>query len=613
MARYDSKKISEVIGEIEDSRMILPALQRNFVWSEDKVCDLFESLMHDYPIGTFLFWELKQEKMKDYVFNHFISVYDERKGKKNQRGDRVTVFDKEKYVGILDGQQRITSVFLGIRGSFQTKIAGRKMNDPKAYEDRYLCINILHNPAIRQDTENVFRFMLNSETFDLKVKDDGTRFFWVRVRDIYEKGSATTVSKIVREIESTYFPSGWPISEREWAEENIENLKALLFSRENINYYTSLDQDLDSVVDIFVRVNSGGENLQASDLILTVSALHAPNEDMHVLLVDTADDINSMLGNVQYADNNFMLRAGLMFTGAESVSLNASESYSISRTKLMYDNWDAIASALKYTIKFLNKAGINVAKIPKNIFLSVAYYFYRKPDLAKSGTETSTKPKYTKDRVLIRQYVLRGIFAGIFDSSTGTVLLAVRKIMDKAINANKGYFPLDDLMSDLGDKKLSITQDIIDKMMELTYGDTKIEPLLREINGDRSVSSMQIDHIWAKTHMESKSKCKKVYPDITDELYSKYRDARHNLANLELLSDGDNESKGETLFDEWLRNSGLDDQFMKQNCIPKKDDGSLYSFSEFFDFMSKREELLKQAIKDALPEDYDSIVKKYKF
>lgn len=613
MARYDSKKISEVIDDIEDGRMLLPALQRNFVWSENKICDLFESLMHDYPIGTFLFWELKQEKMQDYVFNGFISSFDERKGKNNQRGERVTVFNKEKYIGILDGQQRITSIYLGVKGSFQTKIAGRKKTDPNAYEDRFLCLNILHNPEVRQDTDNVFSFMVNSDTKRLVVSDDGTRYFWWPVKDIFEKGSGTTVSKIVREIESTYFPSGWPISEREWAEENIENLRFLLFTRENVNYYTSADQDLDSVVDIFVRVNSGGENLQASDLILSVSALHAPNEDMHVLLVDTADDINDMLGNVQYADNNFMLRAGLMFTGAESVSLNASDSYSIPRTKKIYENWDAIAQALKYAIRFLNKSGINVAKISKNIFLSVAYYFYRKPSFAKPGTETSSKPKYVKDRILIRQYVLRGIFAGIFDSSTGAVLLSVRKIMDKAINANKDYFPLDDLMAELGDKKLSVTADVVDRIMQLTYGDPKVEPLLRELRADRSVSSVQIDHIWAKTYMESKSKCKAVFPSVTDELYKQYRDARHNLANLELLSDGDNESKGDTLFDIWLADTNQDDQFMKQNCIPRKEDGTLYSFEEFFDFMGKREELLKVAIRDALPEDYNAIVAKYNF
>ena len=55
MAEYTPKTIYELIKEIDDGRIILPAMQRNFVWSEDKICSLFESIMRDYPIGTFCF------------------------------------------------------------------------------------------------------------------------------------------------------------------------------------------------------------------------------------------------------------------------------------------------------------------------------------------------------------------------------------------------------------------------------------------------------------------------------------------------------------------------------------------------------------------------------
>ena len=47
MAEYTPKTIYELIKEIDDGRIILPAMQRNFVWSEDKICSLFESIMRD--------------------------------------------------------------------------------------------------------------------------------------------------------------------------------------------------------------------------------------------------------------------------------------------------------------------------------------------------------------------------------------------------------------------------------------------------------------------------------------------------------------------------------------------------------------------------------------
>ena len=77
MAAYSFETIFKLIEDIDSKKVILPAMQRNFVWSEEKICKLFDSLMRDYPIGTFLFWNIKKNTVKDYVFNEFISNYNE--------------------------------------------------------------------------------------------------------------------------------------------------------------------------------------------------------------------------------------------------------------------------------------------------------------------------------------------------------------------------------------------------------------------------------------------------------------------------------------------------------------------------------------------------------
>ena len=607
MARYESRKIFEVISDIEDGKMLLPALQRNFVWSEAKICDLFESLMHDYPIGTFLFWKLNNNQMSNYVFNSFINSFDERKGKNNQRGDRVTSFSKDEYIGVLDGQQRLTSIYVGVQGSFQTKISGRKKDDPNAYEDRYLCLNVFHDPDIRQDTENVFSFKLNNEI--MKPDDDNT-YYWIKVKDIFDAGPNATVASIKKDIKKNSFPKGLPFEDEEKLENNLESLKGLLFARENINYYTCIDDNLDSVVDIFVRVNSGGENLQSSDLILSVSAIHAPNEDFHVMLVDSVAQINALLDGTTYADNNFMIRAGLMFTGAAKISLNSSDSWSVQRTKIIYDNFSNIMAAMEYTIKILNVSGIKVSRIPKNIFLSIAYYFYRKPQLQKKDSETSDIEKYRKERVLIRQFALRGTFAGLFDSSTSAVLTNVRKTIDKAIDSKKAYFPLDDLMEELGDK-LRITPDVMGEIFKMTYGDSKIDPLLRELRGVNTNETTQVDHIWPKTYMESFEKWHKVIPNGDNEQFESYREKRHNLANLQLLVGHDNDSKNGKLFDEWASEEGIDENFIEKHCIPLKADKTVYSFSEYETFLEERKKIMEEKISKAFPDSFDDIMKAF--
>ena len=72
------KKICDMISD--DSNIILPAIQRKFVWNEEQICSLFESIMEGYPIGTFLTWEISgaQINKKEFIgFYEFIKNYSE--------------------------------------------------------------------------------------------------------------------------------------------------------------------------------------------------------------------------------------------------------------------------------------------------------------------------------------------------------------------------------------------------------------------------------------------------------------------------------------------------------------------------------------------------------
>ena len=78
---YSSLSIQQLITDITDNKYFLPAIQRKFVWGEEKICKLFNSIMRDYPIGTFLFWELSAEKANEYTFYEFLKNYHERDSK----------------------------------------------------------------------------------------------------------------------------------------------------------------------------------------------------------------------------------------------------------------------------------------------------------------------------------------------------------------------------------------------------------------------------------------------------------------------------------------------------------------------------------------------------
>ena len=167
MAEYTPKTIYELIKEIEEGRVVLPAMQRNFVWEESKICKLFESIMRDYPIGTFLFWMVEQETFNAYVFNNFIRDYDEQLGKM-QRGKKATAVFTD-YTAVLDGQQRITSLYMGVKGKYRTHIRGKVWDKPESYVDRFLCIDVLFVP----DKDEEYRFaFLQEEKIEKLIKDE---------------------------------------------------------------------------------------------------------------------------------------------------------------------------------------------------------------------------------------------------------------------------------------------------------------------------------------------------------------------------------------------------------------------------------------------------------
>jgi uncharacterized protein with ParB-like and HNH nuclease domain len=68
-------KIKDAVEGIYSRQFLLPAIQREFVWSADQIEVLFDSLMRDYPIGSFLFWYVPKQNTRDYEYYEFIRNY----------------------------------------------------------------------------------------------------------------------------------------------------------------------------------------------------------------------------------------------------------------------------------------------------------------------------------------------------------------------------------------------------------------------------------------------------------------------------------------------------------------------------------------------------------
>ena len=95
--------------EAEGGGFWLPNIQRPFVWNEEQIGRLFDSIMREYPIGTLLVWKTKEPlKHRKFIDNILPEL-------------KLTTFyvpdNTRSKMMVLDGQQRLQSLSIGLRGT----------------------------------------------------------------------------------------------------------------------------------------------------------------------------------------------------------------------------------------------------------------------------------------------------------------------------------------------------------------------------------------------------------------------------------------------------------------------------------------------------------------
>jgi len=212
-------EISTILAHIDSGHMALPEFQRGYVWNRDQVRSFFDSLYRRHPVGGLLVWATESKSA-------------------THRGDGSLAAGVVKL--ILDGQQRMTSLYGVIRGC-----------PPKFFEGNQLAFTGLY---FNLDTE---QFMFYSP---LKMQDDP---LWISVSDLMQKGN-DGVGYFIQKLNNKpeYFEKSGVYFGR------LSKLLGIKDIRFNIEDVTGEDKTIDVVVEIFNKVNSGGTKLSKGDLAL---------------------------------------------------------------------------------------------------------------------------------------------------------------------------------------------------------------------------------------------------------------------------------------------------------------------------------------------------------
>lgn len=225
-------KVNQLITKIETGELGLPELQRPFIWKDTQVRDLFDSMMKGYPIGYLMVWECPELEKKKTI------------------GVGEHNYPEPKEV-IIDGQQRLTSLFAVIKGK---KVFDKKLNERG--------IAISFNP-LTCTFEVAYNATLKDKT-------------WIyNISDAYTSPQYTFINNYISNLETYRNSKGQALTqeEKDLIAVNITNLYNLS-SYDLPVFSIKADADEESVSNIFVRVNSGGVKLKQNDFILTLLSLY---------------------------------------------------------------------------------------------------------------------------------------------------------------------------------------------------------------------------------------------------------------------------------------------------------------------------------------------------
>jgi hypothetical protein len=546
------KIVSFLNNSDEDGGFWLPNIQRPFVWSEEKTCRLFDSILREYPISTLLVWKTKSTIRRRKFIDNFLPEH-----RDHLTSFYVPVDDKKKCL-VLDGQQRLQSLFIGLKGS---------------YEKRELFLDILSGEVAAPDDVKFKFAFLDSAT---------AAFPWIKFKDlVFAKQDMLTVAQALMANAGRVLTE----SEKQKVSKHVSLTVKAFHSDDGIGYQEldSIENDdlytEDDVVEIFIRANSGGTPLGKSDLLfsLLTSTWDEADEKLEVLLAE--------LNRHGFAfTRDFILKTCLTL-------LDQGARYEVEKFRKqgvreeIESKWDEIANAVKDVLDFVRgKTFIRVGKaLPSYLLLiPLVYVRYHFPKQWKQAKDIDT-------------YLLRTALTGAFSGTPDQLIDSLVKKL-----AELKQFDLTEVFGVIRseNRTLELTES---RLWEMGYGSDTIHLLFNlwyTFNYTPAYDNNlpQVDHIFPQSLLR---KVKMVNPETGKMNLTRYKtNERDQLANCMLLTAAENGAGGKTDTPPSVWFKGKDASYLEMHLIPK--DPALWGLDRFDDFITARKALILDKFKHLL-------------
>jgi len=387
----DSKRYSDLISEIQKGIIKIPKFQRDFVWSIEKTAQLLDSILKGYPIGTFILWQT-DERINDIKNIGNLNIPDTPDGTKVQY--------------VLDGQQRITSLYAAFLGAKIQKVGEKKISD---YHQIYV--------DLENDIEDDEEPVITSEK---------------------PKGEYISLSEVLN------FMEHFKDIQARYSDEHFNKIQSYSRAFDTYDFSTVLlrKENIDSAIEVFTRINTGGQTLTLFEIMSAKTYDEGQNFDMQV---KWSDFIKKLEDKKYEGVSSSLILSLLSLILSKTKECKRKTILNLSKQDII-DNWEEAISALEHSIDYFRTSfGIPVSQLlPYDALLvPFAYFFYHHND--KPGSE---------QRKYLEEFFWRVSLSYRYSSSTESKLSQdIRRIDSMLDNKRPAY---DDLIINLNDPETLI-------------------------------------------------------------------------------------------------------------------------------------------------------------
>jgi hypothetical protein len=545
------KTVSYLNNPDEQGGFWLPNIQRPFVWSEEQICRLFDSILREYPISTLLVWRTNSPiRRRKFIDNWKASL---------RLSDFYVPEDARPKNLVLDGQQRLQSLYIALKGS---------------YEGRELYFDVLSGEVAAPDDVK-YRFAFR--------KAESAAFPWVRFKDL-----ALTAKKDPQLAKEITAAAGRGLTDVEAGKvADHVYLVGKTFKTDEVIAYQELDSidnaelyTEDDVVEVFIRANSGGTKLGKSDLLFSLLSAAWDTAD------ERMDDLLASLRDHGFAfSRDFVLKTCLAVLG-HGARYEVDKFRKAGVREEIQERWDELSAAMRDVLDFVRGSTFiqSDKALPTNLVLiPLIYVRFRFP----------VAWKVAKGR---DEYLLRASLGGVFGGASDSMLDALSAKLEQLQG-----FDLDEVFGVIRNqnRNLMLTED---RLWGMGYGSDGVHLLFnlwyRQFSYTPAYENNlpQVDHVFPQSLLR---KVKTLNPKTGKRDLTRYREAdRNQLANCMLLSKEENGAGGkwDTPPAGWF--AGKDNAYLAKHLIPP--DKTLWELDQFEDFIAARKQLIRQKFADLL-------------